>query len=152
MLITDSGLAALPSLPATCTARRPPPCVQLVRSGARDELKRLARQRLEESGWTDEVRQLCRGAAADSSCLEASVMVALSGPTCMRCLPASPCIARPTWPPALASPRTDFVAQRGEEGARHEEIVAGVKAAARAKVPDNLKAELLRRIRDVLEG
>ncbi len=44
------------------------------------------------------------------------------------------------------------MAQRGEEGARHEEIVAGVKAAARAKVPDNLKAELLRRIRDVLEG
>ncbi|KAL4448112.1 hypothetical protein ABPG75_005331 [Micractinium tetrahymenae] len=79
---------------------------KLVKSGARDELKRLARQRLEESGWTDEVRQLCR----------------------------------------------EFVAQRGEAGTRHEEIVAGVKTAARAKVPDNLKAELLRRIRDVLEG
>lgn len=35
---------------------------------------------------------------------------------------------------------------------RHEEIVSAVKAAARAKVPDNLKAELLKRIRDVLEG
>lgn len=39
------------------------PCnLQLVLSGARDELKQLARARLEESGWTDEVRQLCRGA------------------------------------------------------------------------------------------
>ncbi len=36
--------------------------LQLVLSGARDELKQLARSRLEESGWTDEVRQLCRGA------------------------------------------------------------------------------------------
>ena len=48
-----------------CDAPRCPPCLpqlQLVLSGARDELKQLARARLEESGWTDEVRQLCRGA------------------------------------------------------------------------------------------
>lgn len=80
--------------------------VKLVRSGARDELKQLARQRLEESGWTDEVRQLCR----------------------------------------------EFVATQGSGSVRHEEIVAAVKPAARAKVPDHLKAELLKRLRDVLEG
>ncbi|KAI3438464.1 hypothetical protein D9Q98_000893 [Chlorella vulgaris] len=80
--------------------------VKLVRSGARDELKQVARQRLEESGWTDEIRQLCR----------------------------------------------EFVATQGADSVRHEDIVAAVKPAARAKVPDHLKAELLKRIRDVLEG
>lgn len=79
---------------------------KLVLSGARDELKQLARARLEESGWTDEVRQLCR----------------------------------------------EFVAREGADGVRHEQIVAAVKSAARQKVPDNLKAELLKRIRDVLES
>jgi hypothetical protein len=44
------------------------------------------------------------------------------------------------------------VAKQGAAGARHEEIVAAVKPAARAKVPDHLKAELLKRIRNVLEG
>ncbi|PRW59246.1 colon cancer-associated Mic1 [Chlorella sorokiniana] len=72
---------------------------KLVLSGARDELKQLARARLEESGWTDEVRQLCR----------------------------------------------EFVAREGADGVRHEQIVAAVKPAARQKVPDNLKAELLKR-------
>ncbi|KAL4859773.1 Arabinosyltransferase RRA3 [Chlorella vulgaris] len=71
-------------------------------SGARDELKQVARQRLEESGWTDEIRQLCR----------------------------------------------EFVATQGADSVRHEDIVAAVKPAARAKVPDHLKAELLKRIRD----
>eukprot|EP00887_Chlorella_sp_A99_P004606 scaffold4.g4606.t1 len=32
----------------------------LVASGERDKLKRLARERLEEAGWTEEVKQLCR--------------------------------------------------------------------------------------------
>lgn len=80
--------------------------VKLVLSGARDELKQLARQRLEESGWTDEVRQLCR----------------------------------------------EFVAKEGADNVRHADIVAAVKPAARSKVPDHLKAELLKRIRDVLES
>lgn len=35
--------------------------VQLVLSGERDKLKKLARERLLEAGWTDEVRNLCRG-------------------------------------------------------------------------------------------
>lgn len=34
----------------------------------------------------------------------------------------------------------------------HEDIVREVKPQSRAKVPDSLKAELLRRIRGVLEG
>lgn len=42
--------------------------------------------------------------------------------------------------------------QGGAGSVRHEDIVAAVKPAARAKVPDHLKAELLKRIRDVLEG
>jgi hypothetical protein len=47
----------------------------------------------------------------------------------------------------------DFVARQGGPGSvRHEDIVAAVRAAARAKVPDYLKAELLKRIRDVLEA
>lgn len=46
----------------------------------------------------------------------------------------------------------EFVAKQGPAGVRHEEIVAAVKPAARAKVPDHLKAELLKRIRNVLEG
>lgn len=44
------------------------------------------------------------------------------------------------------------MAREGPEGVRHEELVAAVKTAARAKVPDHLKADLLKRIRDVLEG
>ena len=38
--------------------RRP---LQLVLSGERERLKKLARERLQEAGWTDEVRNLCRG-------------------------------------------------------------------------------------------
>ena len=45
-----------------------------------------------------------------------------------------------------------MASQGGAGSVRHEDIVAAVKAAARAKVPDHLKAELLKRIRDVLEG
>ena len=40
---------------------------QLVSSGERERLKKLAKERLEESGWTDEVRQLCRGRAAEET-------------------------------------------------------------------------------------
>ncbi len=39
----------------------------------------------------------------------------------------------------------EFVAREGADGVRHEQIVAAVKSAARQKVPDNLKAELLKR-------
>lgn len=39
----------------------------------------------------------------------------------------------------------EFVAREGADGVRHEQIVAAVKPAARQKVPDNLKAELLKR-------
>lgn len=53
---------------------------------------------------------------------------------------------------AAALPCTEFVATQGSGSVRHEEIVAAVKPAARAKVPDHLKAELLKRLRDVLEG
>jgi hypothetical protein len=35
---------------------------QLVRSGERERLKRLLRERLTECGWRDEVKQRCRGA------------------------------------------------------------------------------------------
>lgn len=66
------GLRNAPTAPARrwrppcCPCSKPrclaAPCAQLLLSGARDELKQLTRQRLEESGWTDEVRQLCRGA------------------------------------------------------------------------------------------
>lgn len=49
-------------------------------------------------------------------------------------------------------PAAEFVATQGPSSVRHEDIVAAVKPAARTKVPDHLKAELLKRIRDVLEG
>lgn len=39
----------------------------------------------------------------------------------------------------------EFVARGGADGVRHEQIVAAVKSSARQKVPDNLKAELLKR-------
>lgn len=51
-----------------------------------------------------------------------------------------------------SSQTAEFVATQGADSVRHEDIVAAVKPAARAKVPDHLKAELLKRIRDVLEG
>lgn len=41
---------------------------------------------------------------------------------------------------------------RGADNVTHEDIVREVKPQGRAKVPDSLKAELLRKIRDVLES
>lgn len=50
------------------------------------------------------------------------------------------------------SPDAEYVSARGVEHVTHEDIVREVKPQSRAKVPDSLKAELLRRIRGVLEG
>ena len=49
-------------------------------------------------------------------------------------------------------PHAEVVAREGAEAVTHESLVASVRAAARAKVPDHLKAELLRRIREILEA
>lgn len=105
---------------STASRPRPSQCslpLQLVRSGARDELKQLARQRLEESGWTDEVRQLCRGArlwerqllpAAPCCCLKhRSGPLLPSAATCRDCMRTAPqhrSMARR--PHAMPSPRT----------------------------------------------
>jgi Transcription factor e(y)2 len=40
----------------------PPAHVQLVKSGERERLKQLLRDKLTECGWRDEVKQRCRGA------------------------------------------------------------------------------------------
>jgi hypothetical protein len=57
-----------------------------------------------------------------------------------------------SFPPCLPA-IAEFVARQGDAAAvRHEDIVAAVRTAARAKVPDHLKAELLKRLRSVLEG
>ena len=62
-----------------------------------------------------------------------------------------PCLFVPWHDDAAASPRpqphhtAEFVVREGADGVRHEQIVAAVKSAARQKVPDNLKAELLKR-------
>lgn len=37
------------------------PLLQLVLSGERDKLKKLAKEKLELSGWTDDLRRQCRG-------------------------------------------------------------------------------------------
>eukprot|EP00878_Enallax_costatus_P047446 GHUV01058156.1.p1 GENE.GHUV01058156.1~~GHUV01058156.1.p1 ORF type:complete len:134 (-),score=11.90 GHUV01058156.1:79-480(-) len=37
------------------------PCPQLIKSGERDRLKQLLREKLTECGWRDEVKQRCRG-------------------------------------------------------------------------------------------
>lgn len=50
------------------------------------------------------------------------------------------------------SPGSEYISTRGAEHVTHEDIVREVKPQSRAKVPDSLKAELLRRIRGVLEG
>lgn len=80
--------------------------VKLISSGERDRLKNLARERLQEAGWTDEVKRLCR----------------------------------------------EYASFRGPDNVTHEDLVEAVKPQARAKVPDSLKAELLRRIRGALES
>lgn len=45
----------------------------------------------------------------------------------------------------------ECAAKRGVEDVTHAEIVAAVRPAARPKVPDALKAELLTRLRAILE-
>lgn len=55
----DEGPACLK--PSTLSCRPPAASPQLLASGERDKLKRLARERLEEAGWTEDVKQLCRG-------------------------------------------------------------------------------------------
>lgn len=124
-------------------------------SGARDELKQLARARLEESGWTDEVRQLCRGAPGGHTPPDRAAPWMRLQPQ-----PQAPGPAAAPW--GLAMPRTappcrsacllprqtaaaEYVAREGADSVRHDQIVAAVKPAARQKVPDNLKAELLKR-------
>lgn len=37
-------------------------CLQLIKSGERDRLKQLLREKLTECGWRDEIKQRCRGA------------------------------------------------------------------------------------------
>jgi enhancer of yellow 2 transcription factor len=37
-------------------------CAKLIRSGERERLKRLLRDKLTECGWRDDVKQRCRGA------------------------------------------------------------------------------------------
>lgn len=69
------------------------------------------------------------------------------------CLPVYCCYQLPSsfiHPPFL-SLATEFVARQGVEAVTHAEIVAAVKPQARPRVPDNVKAELLKRIREILE-
>lgn len=122
--------------------------MQLVLSGARDDLKQLTRQRLEESGWTDEVRQLCRGGCWPAGRLRGSRLSALPWTGTQEAFTAGQHAQTRVQYRAPA----EFVAKQGADNVRHEDIVAAVKTAARSKVPDHLKAELLKRIRDVLEG
>lgn len=65
------------------------------------------------------------------------------------------------WPRQRASPDSgasaprhaaEYVHSAGAGAVKQEEIVAEVRPAARAKVPDGLKAELLTRIRTALEA
>jgi hypothetical protein len=44
------------------------------------------------------------------------------------------------------------VVRHGSDAVRHEDIVREVQSAARAKVPDSLKAELLHKIKAILEA
>lgn len=123
--ITGRGSLALVK-PASKRRRRPPPPprrhVQLVKSGARDELKRLARQRLEESGWTDEVRQLCRGARQEAAALIPGILLAFhpQDPTARVFLPVLSGIIWSSWIPCTGchTRRVCGAARRGGRAAR----------------------------------
>lgn len=49
-------------------------------------------------------------------------------------------------------PPAEYVVRHGSDAVRHEDIVREVQSAARAKVPDSLKAELLHKIKAILEA
>jgi hypothetical protein len=53
--------------------------------------------------------------------------------------------------PYLPHP-AEYVVRHGSDDVRHEDIVREVQSAARAKVPDSLKAELLHKIKAILEA
>ncbi|KAF6261299.1 transcription factor e(y)2-domain-containing protein [Scenedesmus sp. NREL 46B-D3] len=75
--------------------------LQLIKSGERERLKQLLRDKLTECGWRDEVKQRCR----------------------------------------------EYIQARGHDNVTAEELVRFIRPEGRAAVPDNVKAELLTRIK-----
>ena len=57
-------VACPPRPVSTCACTLRYICTQLVRSGERERLKRLLREKLTECGWRDDIKQRCRGACA----------------------------------------------------------------------------------------
>jgi hypothetical protein len=128
---------------------------KLALSGERARLKRRAREQLQEAGWTDELRELCRGArrrprrpaaTARLGPVPAPPMLPLPLPQPQhRALTLAP---RPPDPPHAA----EHAARCGAAALTHEALVAQVRAAGLARVPDHLKADLLARLRAALEA
>ena len=65
---------------------------------------------------------------------------------------ASTLLTSPAQLHRCCDPAAEYANFRGVDNVTHEDIVREVKPQGRAKVPDSLKAELLRKIRDVLES
>lgn len=160
--------------PAPACAR-----LQLIKSGERERLKALLREKLTECGWRDEVKARCRGAPAAWQQLGSRAVVlavllcrnerqwrpvtwtcssSSSSETGSRAV-AGACSSTRAHThlraPSLALPpcallrqkRAEFIASRGQQHVTAEEIVRFIRPEGRAAVPDNVKAELLSRIK-----
>jgi enhancer of yellow 2 transcription factor len=106
---------------------------QFVQSGERDRLKALLRDRLLECGWKDDIKQAARGR------LLVSGVANLCRGACTR----ERTLATPFGSTRLA----EFTKSKGRENVTAEDIVRAIRPIGRQRVPDNIKAELLARIR-----
>jgi len=119
----------------------PLPSAQLIKSGERDRLKALLREKLTECGWRDDIKQRCRGERPWGLLL--------------RRQPAG-APAHPPSPPPPLHPRTrphhpaEYISGAGRENVSTDEIVRAVRPEGRATVPDAVKAELLSKIKEFI--
>lgn len=105
----------------------------------RDRLKELLRTKLIECGWRDELKEYCKGALPPVRRSLASPRRNADGVSV--CLD----VASPT-PPA------EVIRSKGLEKITVDELVAEITPRGRATVPDEIKADLLQRIRKFLQA
>ena len=116
---------------------------KLIESGEYERLKEMLKQKLVDSGWREDLKQYTMSACRPTLHLITPLATCLPRLHSRRSLPNLP----PLTIPALA----DLIRTKGDEQLTVEQLTQEITPQGRATVPDEVKAELLLRIRRFVE-